>query len=629
MLTIRLLGVVQIRLNEVPVPTLVQGRIAALLAYLCISGRPQSRSVIANLLWNVESEQQARRNLRYTLRDLRKALGDYIEVEGEYIAFNHSLPHWVDCVVFANHIAAVSDQRTPQGSEIQQELLSLYVGDFLDGFQIADAPLFEEWAAAQRVHLREFFARGLEQRIRELVATGDYEGGLALNRHLLSLEPWREEAHRQRMVLLAHLGQRSAALKHYETCCQVLVEELDVAPMPQTTALYEQIKSGEWFTAQPNSDGSESGPAGGNSLLPPVGSAGDHRLGAYLNGHDTGATRPVVHFGSMPELLHFGGRQDDLALMRHWIGQDRCRLFVVLGLPGAGKSALAAAFVQEVCEDGGSQHLGFQQIVWQSLSAPFSCVETLQGWLAQLEPSAKDIPTSNIDQLIGRLFHLLKERRCLLVLDGVDEEALESTPDVDAYNRLFRLFFQREHRSCLVLTSRSRPSALTLLDERDRAFRWLQLGGLGPAEGVALLREYGLGAERGDLEQLCRHYAGNPLLLTQVANLIHELFDGNVAAFLRENLYFLGEIGTGLYRYLSKLPPAEARLLHCLADMGTPTSREVLWQAMQSDFDRSTFLLALRSLQNLFLIQVDKESIDLPLLLLSYFQEHRLLSHAR
>lgn len=626
MLTIRLLGIVQIRLNDAPLPVLIQGRIAALLAYLCTSGRPQSRTVIANLLWNVESEQQARRNLRYTLRDLRKLLGDYIEVDGEYISFNQGLPHWVDCVVFANHLSAIPDPRTPTGSELQQDLLDLYCGDFLDGFQIADAPLFEEWVAAQRHHLRDLFTRGLEQRIRDQLSTGDYEGGLALNRQLLSLEPWREEAHRQRMSILAQLGQRSAALKQYEVCCQVLAEELDVPPLPQTTALYEQIKSGEWFVAEAKPDNPRPGPTALAASLPNAHSANHRPSGVYLNGNDAGAGHPTVHLGSMPELLHFAGRQDELAALRQWIGRERCRLFALLGLPGTGKSALAAAFVQEVSEDDSAQHLGFQQVIWQSLAQTPSCVETVQGWLAQLEPRVDGPHTANLDQLFDRLFHRLSERRSLLVLDSVDEVTLNSAPDADAYDRLFRLFSQRNHDSCLLLTSRSRPSGLTLLDERDKAFRWLQLEGLSRSEGIDLLIAYGLGTDTAGLGQLCETYTGDPLLLTQAANLIHALFDGDVAAFHREKLYFLGEIGIRLYHYLHKLSPQETRLLRCLAEARTPCNRQTLWNAMQSEFDRSTFFLTLRSLQNLFLIRIDKESIGLPPLLLLYFQEHKLLS---
>jgi DNA-binding SARP family transcriptional activator len=43
------------------------------------------------------------------------------------------------------------------------------------------------------------------------------------------------------MRLLARSGQRSAALRQYETCRHTLADELGVEPHEETTALYERI----------------------------------------------------------------------------------------------------------------------------------------------------------------------------------------------------------------------------------------------------------------------------------------------------------------------------------------------------------------------------------------------------
>jgi hypothetical protein len=47
------------------------------------------------------------------------------------------------------------------------------------------------------------------------------------------------------MRLLVMSGRRSAALVQYETCRQVLEDELGVEPTWETTSLYEQIRKGE------------------------------------------------------------------------------------------------------------------------------------------------------------------------------------------------------------------------------------------------------------------------------------------------------------------------------------------------------------------------------------------------
>jgi hypothetical protein len=59
----------------------------------------------------------------------------------------------------------------------------------------------------------------------------------------LDIQPWREEAHHTMMQLLARTGQRSAALKQYETARRVLGQEFGVEPGAATLALYGQIRA--------------------------------------------------------------------------------------------------------------------------------------------------------------------------------------------------------------------------------------------------------------------------------------------------------------------------------------------------------------------------------------------------
>ncbi len=72
----------------------------------------------------------------------------------------------------------------------------------------------------------------------------NYAEGIQDARRLLMLDPWLESAHRNLMWMLARTGDRSGALAQYETCRQVLAQELGVEPVRETTALYEQIKAG-------------------------------------------------------------------------------------------------------------------------------------------------------------------------------------------------------------------------------------------------------------------------------------------------------------------------------------------------------------------------------------------------
>ena len=85
----------------------------------------------------------------------------------------------------------------------------------------------------------------------------EWAEGIAAIRRMLALEPWREEAHRQLMLLLAHDGQRSAALAQFETFRQILEEELGVEPSEETKKVYERIRDEDPVRDQVPTSGSE------------------------------------------------------------------------------------------------------------------------------------------------------------------------------------------------------------------------------------------------------------------------------------------------------------------------------------------------------------------------------------
>jgi DNA-binding SARP family transcriptional activator len=635
MLTVRLFGTPTFLLDNRSFSHLIAGRATALLAYLAVTRQQQPRTLLADLLWENIGEQQARTNLRYLLSNLRKVVGDYVVAQGESVAFNQDLPHWLDVTAFTTYMGAIGPSTAATiEPEILQELLNLYAGEFLAGFQAEGAPIFDRWMLTQRRHLHDLLVQGLRLRTQQHLDHGEYAEGLAINHYLLTLEPWREEAHRQRMLLLAYSDQRSAALQQYTRCCQALAQELDVPPMPQTTSLYEQIKSGQWFAAQSIPEHRQHLPV---AITPfPVKAPSPGQNG------NTHPARPNINsaaqrldLGAMPDTPYFCGRQAELATLRSWAGQEQSRLIALLGCGGQGKTALAAAFVQEVIEDEQSLAHGFTQVIWRSLRSAPPCTEVLKGWLRQLEGEPKDAPSLLFDELVSRLFAHLQERRCLLILDGVDALISDSAnaesgqteayrPGCEAYDTLFRLIFQRRHRSCLLLTSRVRPTVLSHLDERNGAFRNLELAGLTLADGSALLSARRIAGDPIVAQQLHRFYAGNPLLLTQAANLICELFGGSVATFLQEGLYFLGDIGAVLTQQLATLAPLEQQVLQRLAQAGQPIDRQSLYAKLTPAPAKRDYFRVLQRLQRTFLLQQNNNLVELPAQLMAYLTEHTL-----
>jgi DNA-binding SARP family transcriptional activator len=68
----------------------------ALLCYLAMTRRPQSRLALAGLLWGGMPESQALMNLRKAINKLRKPVGDYLLINRQQLAFNHDKPHRID-----------------------------------------------------------------------------------------------------------------------------------------------------------------------------------------------------------------------------------------------------------------------------------------------------------------------------------------------------------------------------------------------------------------------------------------------------------------------------------------------------------------------------------------------------
>ncbi len=646
MLTIKLLGSPLFYTEDRALSALITGRVAALFIYLIVTQQPQPRTTLANLLWNNGSEQDARKNLRYLLRDLRKIVGEYVVVNGESISFAQELPHWVDVTTFATHLntSSIAGEDTAYAT-ILQELLNLYTGEFLAGFQIDDAPIFEDWMLGQRRYLHDLAIKGFQLRTQQHLAEGEYEQGLTLNRYLLTLEPWREEAHRQRMLLLACLGQRTAALKQYEICCQTLAEELDAPPMEQTTTLYEQIKSGQWFMDQKAVNQrpklSIAVPSFPQEVLPSIAviSKGEMVDAPDVSRH--------LDLGAMPHPTCFFGRQAELATLDRWIDQEGCRLVAILGVSGQGKTALAATFVQQVIADEESTTRGFTHIIWRSLQETTSCIEILCDWLQQLDSGPIDKVNLNFDHLVAKLFMLLQERRCLLVLDNLDaileghnleshnleSHNLESQGRADRrhgkahranstdYDRLFRLFFQRRHQSCLLLTGRKRPPLFTYLDERNGVFRSMELEGLNVMDCASLCVAYGIEGDQALFRQLHQRYAGNPLLLSQSAELIYTLFDCDGAKFLQEEFFFVGDIGLSLATQLAQLSSLELEVVHTIVQAGHSLFPEQLWQQLPSLPTKQAYYRALQTLQRSFLIYQEDSLINLSDLLLAYFSD--------
>lgn len=325
-LRLTLLGSGQIHLGAAPLTQLALAKAQALLFYLAVTGRPAARSEMTELLWGELAPDDARRNLRVALTKLRQAVGGHLHITRTSVAFNKTAPYWLDVDDFIQFIqqapmgAHPGAPLPPQQVSALEAALALYQGEFLQGFGVANAPAFEEWAIVERERLHQIALQSGETLVDHYLATQTYTAGIDLSRRLLTWAPWHETLHRKLMMQLAATGQRGAALQQYESCRRILGEELGVEPEPATAALYEELRNVAYdinvstASVQPPRQSEIPNPE------PPI--------------------TPPPHNLPAPT-TSFLGRDAELAQIGALIADPTCRLLTLLGPGGIGKSRLA------------------------------------------------------------------------------------------------------------------------------------------------------------------------------------------------------------------------------------------------------------------------------------------------
>jgi predicted ATPase/DNA-binding SARP family transcriptional activator/Tfp pilus assembly protein PilF len=357
-LRLKCLGSFEVSLDGQLLSSFISSKVPALLCFLALEPGAHSRTELAGLLWAEVSEEKAKRSLRMALSDLRKLVEPYLNISRQSVAFKHELPHQVDAADFES-------QSIVENASIDefQELSDKYEGDFLNGFYVDEAPLFEEWMLHKRENLRTASIRLLDRLSEYYLMHGHYDLGVEAADKLLNMEPWREETHRQLMKMFYRSGQRSAALTQYEKCKAILGDELDVLPIAATVDLYERIKAAE---------------------------------------SDVVRNLP-------PQATPFVGRQREMAELSALVENPECRLITLAGVGGIGKSRLSI----EIAKSMGTR---FLDGVYFVPLAPLNSEEMIIPAIA----SAIKFQSVSRVKLEDELCSYLEHKEILLVLDNFE-----------------------------------------------------------------------------------------------------------------------------------------------------------------------------------------------------------------
>lgn len=227
---LRLLGAFTLTIADSPVPALRAQAGSWLLALLALrGGKSIDREELAAALWPESLGEQARYNLRRNLTDLRRVLGS------EAGRLHSPTPRSV-ALDLTNAFCDVLAFDTAMAAGQWEEAVRLYTGPLLPRCDVAT--LVEE-----RNQRELEYVRALEALVDAAIGQGRWPVAVLNLRRILERQPTHEPTVRSLMRALVESGDRGEALLSYRRLRLRLHQELLGDPEPETTALYEEIRS--------------------------------------------------------------------------------------------------------------------------------------------------------------------------------------------------------------------------------------------------------------------------------------------------------------------------------------------------------------------------------------------------
>ncbi|KAA3657732.1 MAG: hypothetical protein DWQ04_27200 [Chloroflexi bacterium] len=247
MLHVFLLGKFRVQYGQRILTAFKKQKAQELFCFLLLyRNQPQTREFLANLLWEHASSQQSKSYLRKTLWQLQSAIESatlateppVLLVTSEWVQINPAADIWLDVALFED---AFLSSRGKLGRDLQEKeagklrgSVQLYQGELITGW-------FADWCIFERERFQRLYLILLDKLLDYSITHADFENGIMYGSRILKFDMAHERTHRQLMCLYYIFGDRTMAMRQYETCVAVLKKDLNVPPTEKTKRVLQKI----------------------------------------------------------------------------------------------------------------------------------------------------------------------------------------------------------------------------------------------------------------------------------------------------------------------------------------------------------------------------------------------------
>ncbi|MEY3867299.1 MAG: hypothetical protein RLZZ338_1190 [Cyanobacteriota bacterium] len=305
-----------------------------------------------------------------------------------------------------------------------------------------------------------------------------------------------------------------------------------------------------------------------------------------------------LHLNNAPKFPYFYGRNNELSTLTNWLINQEIRLITIFGMSGIGKTSIALHLINEI-----PQH--FDYIIYRALYFSPSLTTTLTNLLQIFSPP--EIP-NDIESQINLFIDYLTQYQCLIILDDIQNlftpQKLAGTWQTEqtSYHLFFHAIALSSHHSNIILLSQEKWLEIQQLEKANYPVKSLILSGLD-SDATEILHHQNL-ANQELWPQLITLYQSHPLWLELTAELIGELYAGNVSEFLEYQGLIVPEgVRSRLDQQWQKLSPNEQTIILQLAQETTPISISKI--LLKIDLVATEIVNSILSLKMRFLLETE------------------------